>query len=104
MPGCKRLRRGSRQVIGFGDVTVHPPPEAAPAKLLDLDLVLAADISVPKDEDVVQVAVRVREREVGRAREERRARERLSLAIVPENELLVEDDRVVVPPHLDVGA
>jgi hypothetical protein len=81
---------------------VHAARESAAAELLDLGLVLAANVGVSEDEDVVQVLVGVGERKVGRAGEERRVRTGLSLAVVAEDELLMEDGRVVVAWHLYV--
>ena len=46
---------------------MQPPTEAGPLQLLDLGLVLAADIGVVEDNHVVEVAVGVGPGEVGRA-------------------------------------
>ena len=100
----QHLHRHTGQVVDLRDRAVEAAAEGAAAKLLDLLLVLAADEGAVEDDQVVEVAMRVRFGEVGRASQQRRCRCRLAVAVVAEDELLVEELRVVIAADLDVGA
>jgi hypothetical protein len=102
--GEEHLHGDAREAVRPRLVSLQAAAEAAAAELGDLGLVLAADVGVAKDEHVVQVAVRVGDGEVGRARKERRGWQGPAAAVVAQDELLVEEGRVVVAAHLDVGA
>ena len=104
--GEQHLHRDTAEVVGGRHVAVQPAPEHAVPELQELELVLARDVRRVEDEHVVQVHVGVGDGEVGRAGEQRRVPgvRRLAVEVVAEDELLVEDLRVEVAAHLDVGA
>ena len=101
----QHLHRDAAEVVGGGHVPVQPSPEQAVPELQELELVLARDVRRMEHEHVVQVHVGVGDREVGRTGQQCGVAglRCLAVEVVPQDELLVEDLRVEVAAHLDVG-